>query len=122
LATDQTAKVRPFVDLGKIWEQIGQSRQPAEFRVSCVRPDDLLVCDFVFNNLQLQIETGELPKLVRKDPAAATALIVEFPPQSFGEEAFLDATSPEVKLADGVVFPESADSSLGVAKSCGRRL
>jgi hypothetical protein len=95
--------------------QIGQSREPAEFRVSCVRPDDLLVCDFIFDNLRLQIETDDQPKLVRKDPGAAT-LIVEFPPQSFGEEAFLDATGPEVKLADSAVFPESADSSLGVVE------
>jgi hypothetical protein len=118
LATDQIAKARPIVDLGKIWEQIGQSRQPAEFRVSCVRPDNLLVCDFIFDNLRLQIETGDHPKLVRKDPAAAATLIVEFPPQSFGEEAFLDATGPEVAdtPTDKAVFPESADSSLGVVK------
>jgi hypothetical protein len=118
LASDEVARIRPIVDLGKIWEQIGQSRQPAEFRVSCVRPDDLLVCDFIFDNLRLQIETGDHPKLVRKDPAAAAALIVEFPPQSFGEEAFLDATGPEVSgtPAGKAVFRESAASSMGVAK------
>jgi hypothetical protein len=118
LAADQIAKVRPFVDLGKILEQIGQSREPAQFRVSCVRPDDLLVCDFIFDNLRLQIGTGDLPKLVRKDPAAAATLIVEFPPQSFGEEAFLDATGPEVSgtPAGSAAFPESSDSSLGVAE------
>ena len=117
-AADQVAKVQPLVDLGKIWEQIGKYREPAEFRVSCVRPDDLLVCDFVFNNLRLQIETGNPPKLVRKDPAATATLIVEFPPQSFGEEALLDTTSPEVSgtPADGPPFPESADSSVGVAQ------
>jgi hypothetical protein len=118
LAPDAIAKVRPIVDLGRIWEQIGQSRQPKEFRVSCVRPDDLLVCDFIFDNLRLQIETGDHPKLVRKNPAAAATLIVEFPPQSFGEKAFLDATGPEVldPPTGKAVFPESSDSSLGVAK------
>ena len=118
LAAAEITKVRPIVDLGKIWEQIGQSRKPLEFRVSCVRPDDLLVCDFIFNNLRLETEADETPKLVRKDPAVTATLIVEFPPQSFGEEAFLDATGPEVPSTPtgGAAFPESADSSVGVAK------
>ena len=37
------AIARPIADLGKIWERIGKLREPAEFRVSCIRPDDLLV-------------------------------------------------------------------------------
>ena len=118
LAAAANTKVRPIVDLGKIWEQIGQSRGPAEFRVSCVRPDDLLVCDFIFDNLRLETEGDGVPKLVRKDPAAAATLIVEFPPQSFGEEAFLDATGPEVPSTPvgKDAFPESAGSSVGVPK------
>src|SRR5207237_3241493 len=35
--------------------------------------------------------------LVRKNPHAPATLIVELPPQSFGEQAFLDATGPDVK-------------------------
>ena len=90
-------RVRQVADLGKIWERIGKAREPQEFRVACVRPDDLLVCDFVFENLRLEASDGDgAPKLLRKDSVAAAALIVELPPQSFGEEAFLDATGPEV--------------------------
>jgi hypothetical protein len=83
-------RLSPIVDLGKIWDQV-IVRRPIEFRVTFVRPDDLLVCDFIFDNLKL---AGD--KLVRKDAAKSATLIVELPPQSFGEQAFLDATGPEV--------------------------
>ena len=89
-APTRIERLKPIVDLGRIWEDIGIVR-PVEFRVSFVRPDDLLVCDFIFDNLKRQND-----KLVRKDPALAATLIVELPPQSFGEQAFLDATGPEV--------------------------
>ena len=111
--------IRPIADLGKILQQVGQLHGPAEFRVPCVRPDDFLVCDFIFDNLRLEIETDNRAKLVRKDPAVAAAtLIVEFPPQSFGEEAFLDTTVPEVPITPTGrdAFPEFAGSSVGVAK------
>jgi hypothetical protein len=86
--------ITPLVDLGRIWDEIGK-RQPPEFRVSFARPDDLLVCDFVFHNLTL---TDESPKkLIRKDRTKTAKLIVELPPQGFGEQAFLDATGPEVQ-------------------------
>ena len=76
------------------------------------------LCDFIFNNLRLETEADDTPKLVRKDPAVTATLIVEFPPQSFGEEAFLDATGPEVPSTStgSAAFPESADSSVGAAK------
>ena len=83
------ARLRPLVDLGRIWEEIGIAR-PVEFRVSFARADDLLVCDFVFDNLRLDAR-----RLVRTNPARSATLIVELPPQSFGEQAFLDATGPE---------------------------
>jgi hypothetical protein len=116
--TAPNADRRLIADLGAIWRQIGQQRQPAEFRVSCVRPDDFLVCDFIFENLRVETTAGHAPALVRKDPAAAATLIVEFPPQSFGEEAFLDATGPEVASTPTgkAAFPESAAPSIGVPK------
>lgn len=83
-------RIKPIVDLGRVWERIGVVR-PIEFRVTFARPDDFLVCDFIFDNLRL--EGGAL---VRKDRARTSTLIVEFPPQSFGEQAFLDATGPDV--------------------------
>jgi hypothetical protein len=91
------ARLTPLLDLGKIWDKIGVVR-PVEFRVSFVRPDDLLVCDFLFDNLRLAAEIAEDGSrlLVRRDPAATATLVVELPPQSFGEQAFLDKTGPEV--------------------------
>lgn len=106
------AGITPIVDLGLIWERIGKARVPAEFRVSCIRPDDLLVCDFIFENLRLETAGDGAPKLVRKNPAGSATLIVELPPQSFGEEAFLDATGPEVanNPTGKDKFPESSSS------------
>jgi hypothetical protein len=92
-AAQKIQRTVPPFDLGKIWEQIGKARRLAEFRVPFVRADDLLVCDFIFDNLQLARPTlgkNGAPKLVRKNAAAHATLIVEFPPQSFGEEAFLE--------------------------------
>jgi hypothetical protein len=51
------------------------------------RPDDHLVFDLLVDNLELK--TDGSPRLERKAPGAAAYLIVEFPPQSFAEEAFL---------------------------------
>jgi hypothetical protein len=85
--------IKPLVDLGRIWDEIGR-RQPPEFRVLFARPDDLLVCDFLFHNLKLSADSPK--KLVRKDDTKTAKLILELPPQSFGEQAFLDATGPEV--------------------------
>ena len=96
VATAGIANVTQIADLGKIWERIGKVREAAEFRISCIRPDDLLVCELIFDNLRLETAGDGAPKLVRKGPATAATLIVELPSQSFGEEAFLDKTGPEV--------------------------
>ncbi|WP_271024104.1 hypothetical protein [Rhizobium sp. RCAM05973] len=73
------ARVSATANLGTIWDRIGKARKPTEFRVACIRPDDLLVCDFIFENLQLDLERQDGPRLVRKDPHASTTLIVELP-------------------------------------------
>jgi hypothetical protein len=107
------SRVLPVVNLGRIWEEIGVLR-PIEFRVTFARPDDLLVCDFVFDNLKL-----EAGALVRKAPASAATLVVVLPPQSFGEQAFLDATGPDVPnpLPAGETFQETSDSKKNVPVS-----
>lgn len=93
----EIGRATPIVDLGKIWGNIG-ILSPIEFRVSFIRPDDLLVCDFIFDNMRL---TSEAPrKLVRRNPERFATLIVEFPPQSFGEEAFLEPTGPVTEKFD----------------------
>jgi hypothetical protein len=88
-----------LADLGRIWQRIGKAREIRQFRVACARPDDLLVCDFIFENLVLRHSLDEKgpPTLVRKDLSTLATLIVELPPQSFGEQAFLDKTGPEVE-------------------------
>lgn len=86
----KATRAKPILDLGKVYDKIGDRVSPL-WRVSFVRPDDLFVCDFLLGNLKLG---GD--KLVRADPAHAATLILELPPQSFGERAFLDATGPEV--------------------------
>ena len=112
IETAAAAGITPLVDLGIIWERIGKARVPEEFRVSCIRPDDLLVCDFIFENLRIDSEGEGGPKLVRKNPAAVVTLIIELPPQSFGEEAFLDKTGPEVASnpTGKDKFPETTSS------------
>ncbi len=101
--------LHPLIDLGKVWDEINR-RRPLEFRLTLIRPDDLVVCDFILDNLKLV--TDGTPKLVRQNPAAPATLIMELPPQSFGEQAFLDATGPEVPQdpAGKETFPESAKS------------
>lgn len=80
----------PLVDIGKILEKLGKARRP-QVRVNFVRPDDLLVCNILFDNMRL-----DAGKVVRANPGLVSTLVLEFPPQCFGEEAFLDATGPEV--------------------------
>lgn len=77
--------IKPVLNAGLVW-QIVKPRLPGEVRVPVRRPDDLLVFDLILDNLVLQ--PGAMPRLVRAKPGAAS-LIVEFPPQSFAEEAFL---------------------------------
>ena len=108
-----TSNLRPLTDIGKVWADIG-ARIPLDFRVSCVRPDDLLVCDFIFENLRLDSSVAGKPKLIRRG-TSTPVLIVEFPPQSFGEEAFLDASGEEgqevpADVSGNKKFPESTDN------------
>ncbi len=94
--------------LGHIWVEVDKLAKP-RLRVSCVRPDDLLVCDFVFENVVVEREGEGAPKLVRSNPNAAATLIVEFPPQSFGEQAFLDKTGESIPSTPPETFPEKSD-------------
>jgi hypothetical protein len=92
LSVGRIQRTTSLVDLGRIWDQLRPTR-PVEFRVSFIRPDDLLVCDFIFDNMTLAGDGSR--NLVRKNPERFATLIVEFPPQSFGEEAFLDDPKPD---------------------------
>src|SRR3954463_7034669 len=84
--------------LGKIIDAIRHG-PVNELRIAVRRPDDLLVFDILVDNLHVQ--TGEHPRLVRTNPQASAYLIIEFPPQSFGEQAFLQvASQAEPSAAD----------------------
>lgn len=84
---------RAFVDVEMV-KGFVDKWTPPDFKVEVRRPDDLLVCDITFKNLKL--DGNNPPALVRKQEKRSTVMIVEFPPQSFGEEAYLDATGEEV--------------------------
>jgi hypothetical protein len=84
-------RARPVADLGKAFRFVEQQTLHVRPRFPYARPDDLLVCEFVFDNLR-----PSQGRLVRVNPAREATIIVELPAQSFGEEAFLDATGPEV--------------------------
>ena len=81
-------KSRLTIDFGHVIDAVSP-RPKVTLRVPVRRPDDLLVFDVVFDNLKL-VE-GTSPRLQRVD--ASARLTIEFPPQSFGEEAFLEAAA-----------------------------
>ncbi|MDX6611165.1 MAG: hypothetical protein QOD75_351 [Blastocatellia bacterium] len=112
--TDRSQLVAGIADPSRVWADLGKLRAPAQFRVSCIRADDLLVCDFIFENFRLELDGPEAPKLVRRNPGTAT-LIVEFPPQSFGEEAYLDTTGESQSVPTDVsgknAFPEKSEAT-----------
>jgi hypothetical protein len=65
-----------------------QLATPPSFTLSFLRPDDLLNLDFEFINLKLN--PGNPPTLVRQNAGSPAYLIVHFPPQSIAEEAFYE--------------------------------
>ncbi|MEN6310356.1 MAG: hypothetical protein ABFD80_02325, partial [Acidobacteriota bacterium] len=72
-------------DQRKVSAQVGA----LPFVVSVLRPDDLLNLEFEFINLKL--DKGSPPKLVRQKSGSPAYMIVHFPPQSIAEEAFWEA-------------------------------
>jgi hypothetical protein len=103
----QRLTIKPDLDLGRIWGKL-PGVSPREVRIPVRRPDDLLVFDLILDNLQLA--PGGPPRLVRAHPPAPAALIVEFPPQSFGEEAFLELApeKPDLEGSESVPALPSA--------------
>jgi len=77
------------INIGREWDniriQVFQEKEPIQIR----RPDDLLVFNLSFYNYKYEFSTSNTPlRLVKKDENAPLFLIVEFQPQSFGEESF----------------------------------
>lgn len=63
-------------------------------RFSILRPDDLLALEFECINLRLQ--PGPPPRLVRINPSQTAHVIVHFPPQHIAERAYYE-TTPDFK-------------------------
>ena len=102
----KSSRIKPGVDIGPIWKDI-TPRVPKELQFTARRPDDLLVFDLLVDNLK--VATGAPPRLVKVSPNKSAAIILRFPPQHFGEEAFLDKTGPEAVVEAGKEsFPETS--------------
>ena len=86
---------------------------PSIFGVPLRRPDDLFVGTLFRDNLR--IVRGSEPRLVRDVATRVARLIVELPPQSFGEEALLEGTGPEVtaKPTSSETFTERNNTPSG---------
>lgn len=79
-----------FADVKKIVDRVPWPAEKDEFRISVRRPQDLLVFDLVFVGLEF---AANPPRLERQ--AASAYIVVEFPPQSFGEQAFFEVAEEE---------------------------
>ncbi len=64
-------------------------------KFSVLRPDDLLALEFECVNLRIQ--EGPRPALVRQNAANPAYLIVHFPPQHIAEQAFYETAGPAIK-------------------------
>lgn len=91
-------RIRPTLDIGPVWKDVGRL-VPKELQLSARRPDDLLVFDLLVDNLK--VATGAPPRLVKINSNKSAAIILRFPPQHFGEQAFLEKTGPEAKVEPG---------------------
>ncbi len=103
--------------LGPLLERL-KPRVDSGPRVRVRRPEDLLVFDLLFDNLRIDPDRGEGAQLTREDSNRRGILIVEFPPQSFGEEAFLEA-SPAL---DGELSKELPPKSPGPGPTVGKNV
>ncbi|MEP7705385.1 hypothetical protein [Paraglaciecola sp. 25GB23A] len=78
------------------------------FKLQARRPDDLLLFELLGSNLK--IAPSGSPRLVRIVSNKPSGIIIKLPAQHFGEQAFLDATGPEVVAGqEDVDFPESSE-------------
>lgn len=110
-ATKNTDLHAEWISAAESVEKWRDLTQRAMQRISVRRPDDMFVADILTYNLK--IVSDPKPKLVRIDADDIATLVIELPPQSFGEEALLEATGPEVEGDEdedfaNPGFPESA--------------
>jgi hypothetical protein len=84
--------------------ELVDARRRGVLRATARRPDDLMVAELTLHNLR--VVAGTPPRLRRVDPARDAILVLELPPQSFGEQAFLAATGPDETDADEKSRPQ----------------
>jgi hypothetical protein len=82
-------------------------RHNKDLSLEIVRSDDLLVLTFDFYNVVLTPASGAVPARLGRRGSGDVFMVVRFPPQSFGEQAFLD-DSAEPKLH----FPAPVESRI----------
>ena len=103
-ATQPTATV---VDVRYLLSRFVGNAQSV-FKLQARRPDDLLL--FELRGSNLKVASSGAPRLIKIVANKPSGIIVELPAQHFGEEAFLDATGPEVVEGQGDTdFPESSE-------------
>ncbi|WP_310569548.1 hypothetical protein [Gemmatimonas sp.] len=73
--------------------------------VTARRPDDLMIADIRLTNLK--VVPGANPILTRRESGQHASMVLQLPPQSFGEEALLDSTLPEVNADASADFPNA---------------
>jgi hypothetical protein len=84
----QLAQTRQKLQVKPVQKKVAVPVQ--NLKLSVLRPDDLLALDFEFVNLRVQ--AGVPPRLVRQNASAPAYVIVHFPPQNIAEQAFFETT------------------------------
>jgi hypothetical protein len=103
-ATQVAAEVdNPFL-VGPLIERLAPRNRDV-LRVPVRRPEDHLVFDLLVENLRIRPDGEGAARLVRDSPGQLSLLILEFPPQSFGEEVFLAAQSVLDATGVGIELP-----------------
>lgn len=88
----------PILDLHFAADGVDSVAQAAALDLFVLRPDDLLVLGFAFDNLVLRpgAGPGDPARLVASDTGRPSRIIVHFPPQHITERASLDEGQPEL--------------------------
>lgn len=96
----------PFL-AGPLIERLGPAGDD-RVRVKVRRPEDHLVFDLLLDNLRIGSADDGTAQLVRADGDRRGVLIVELPPQAFGERAYLDLKS-KIDATEANELPPTRD-------------
>ena len=93
-------------------------RHSKDLSLEVVRSDDLLVLTFDFYNVALTPASGTTPARLARRELGDVFIVVRFPPQSFGEQAFLDdAEEPKLHFPAPVESRIAGESQIVLAVS-----